>query len=175
MAEPPHYPTGLVIGRFCPPHLGHSLLIERAAERCDRLVVMVNTRAGEVVPGELRAGWLAELHPEARVVHVAHDLETDFANEALWARWMALFRSHWPYPDGPHAVFSSESYGNEVARRFGADAVAVDPGRVTVPISATQIRERPLAHLDLLAPPVRAWVEAWARGGGTAGPEAGAG
>ena len=36
----------------------------------------------------------------------------------------------------------------------------VDADRVTVPISATQIREDPGAHLHHLAPPVRAWVEA---------------
>ena len=35
------------------------------------LVVMVNTRDGEPVPGELRAQWLAELHPDVTVVEVA--------------------------------------------------------------------------------------------------------
>ena len=63
-------------------------------------------------------------------------------------------------------VFSSEPYGNEIARRFGARAVAVDPSRTAVPVSATLIRERPLEHLHFLAPPVRAWVEAQARGAG---------
>ena len=32
-----------------------------------------------------------------------------------------------------------------------------------MPISATQIREAPLDHLDFLAPHVRAWIEVWAR------------
>ena len=153
--------TGLIVGRFCPPHLGHSYLIRRSAEQVDRLVVFVNTRDGEVVPGELRAQWLADLHPEATVVEVRHDLETDFADEALWARWMALFRASWPGPgDGPQIVFSSEGYGDELARRFGAQAVGVDPGRVTVPVSATMVRDAPADHLDHLAPVVRAWVEA---------------
>jgi len=52
-----------------------------------------------------------------------------------------------------------------LARRFGAEAVGVDPGRVTVPVSATMVREAPADHLDRLAPPVRAWVEAnWLAG-----------
>jgi NadR type nicotinamide-nucleotide adenylyltransferase len=153
--------TGLVIGRFCPPHLGHSHLIARAAEQVDRLVVFVNTRDGEVVPGALRTSWLAQLHPEATVIEVHHDLDTDFGDEALWARWMKLLRSAWPGPgDGPDVVFSSEGYGNELARRFGAEAIGVDPGRLTVPVSATMVREAPHDHLDRLAPPVRAWVEA---------------
>ncbi len=155
-------PTGLIVGRFCPPHLGHSHLIERAAGAVDRLVVMVNTRDGEPIPGELRVAWLAELHPDVVVVEVRHDLPTDFDDEELWARWMALFRARWPLPEGPHVVFSSEPYGDEIARRFGARAVAVDPARTAVPVSATLIRERPLEHLQFLAPPVRAWVEAQA-------------
>jgi HTH-type transcriptional regulator, transcriptional repressor of NAD biosynthesis genes len=156
--------TGLIVGRFCPPHLGHSHLIDEAARRVDRLVVMVNTRQGEPIPGEKRAAWLAELNPDVTVVEVRHDLRTDFDDEDLWERWMDLFRSHWPYDDGPDVVFSSEPYGEEIARRFGARAVAVDPARTTVPISATLIRERPLEHLEFLAPPVRAYMEQQARG-----------
>lgn len=154
------YPTGLIIGRFNPPHLGHSYMIDWAAERCDRLVVFVNTRAGELVPGQLRAGWLAELHPRVDVVNVAHDLDNDFADEGLWARWMDLLRSRWPHEVGPHAVFSSDAYVAELARRFGAEAVIVDAERTTVPISATLIREAPADHLDRLAPVVREWVVA---------------
>jgi HTH-type transcriptional regulator, transcriptional repressor of NAD biosynthesis genes len=151
--------TGLIVGRFNPPHLGHSYIIERAAARCDRLVVFVNTRAGELVPGELRAEWLAELHQDVTVVEVAHSLDTNFDDEELWAKWMDLFRSKWPHPDGPHVVFSSDQYVSGIAERFGVDAVVVDADRVAVPISATQIREAPADHLDRLAPVVRAWVE----------------
>jgi len=153
--------TGLIVGRFCPPHLGHSHLIDRAAEQVDQLVVFVNTRDGEVVPGELRAGWLAELHPTVTVVEVRHDLDTDFGDEELWARWIALFEERWPLAgDGPAVVFSSDPYAAELARRLGATCRVVDADRLAVPISATRVREQPADHLDFLAPPVRAWVEA---------------
>ncbi len=153
------YSTGLIVGRFNPPHLGHSYMIDWATARADRLVVFVNTRAGELVPGSLRAQWLADLHPDVTVVEVAHDLDTDFSDETLWAKWMQLFQSRWPHDSGPHAVFSSDPYISELARRFEADAVVVDADRVAVPISATQIRHEPADHLDRLAPAVRAWVE----------------
>jgi cytidyltransferase-like protein len=158
--EPPH-PTGLIVGRFDPPHLGHSHMIEWAAQRCEALVVFVNTSPDrDTAPGRLRAGWLAELHPDVTVIELRHRLGTDFDDEELWARWMALFEEHWPLDDGPHAVFSSDAYVVELAVRFGADHVVVDADRVTVPISATQIRDDPGSHLRHLAPPVRAWVEA---------------
>ena len=152
--------SGLIVGRFNPPHLGHSYMIDWAAARVERLVVFVNTRDGELVPGELRAQWLADLHPNATVVEVRHDLDTDFGNEELWAKWMALFRSRWPHDSGPDVIFSSDPYVDGVAARFDATPVVVDADRVTVPISATQIREAPAAHLDRLAPAVRAWVQA---------------
>lgn len=162
MAADPRPATGLVIGRFCPPHLGHAHLITSAAASVDRLVVFVTTRAGEPIPGELRASWLTAAHPDVSVVEVRHDLPTDFADLELWERWMALFRAHWPLPTGPDVVFSSEPYGIELARRFGARAVDVDPARTTVPVSATMVRERPLEHLHHLAPEVASWIEGWA-------------
>lgn len=152
--------TGLIVGRFNPPHLGHSYMISWAAERVDHLVVFVNTRDGELVPGSLRAGWLADLHPDVVVVEIRHDLDTNFDDEELWARWMALFRSKWPHESGPDVVFSSDEYVSGIAARFGAEPVVVDAERATVPISATMIREDPAANLDFLAPGVREWVEA---------------
>jgi HTH-type transcriptional repressor of NAD biosynthesis genes len=155
------YPTGLIVGRFDPPHLGHSYMIDWAARRCDRLVVFVNSSAErDTAPGGLRAQWLDELHPHVTVIEVRHGLRTDFDDEDLWRRWIELFTDHWPHGEGPHVVFSSDGYVVELASRFDAEHVVVDADRTTVPISATQIRERPSDHLDRLAPPVRVWVEA---------------
>ena len=121
------FATGLIVGRFHPPHLGHSWFIDEAARRCERLVVFVNTRSGETVPGALRARWLADLHPHVTVREVAHDLNTDWNDEALWGKWINLFRSHWPHASGPHAVFSSDSYVAELARRPSRPDLAPDP------------------------------------------------
>ncbi len=151
--------TGLIVGRFNPPHLGHSYMIDWAASRVEQLVVFVNTRDGELVPGSRRAQWLADLHPDVVVVEVRHDLDTDFDDDELWAKWMALFRSRWPHETGPDLVFSSDPYVDGIARRCGAEPVVVDADRETVPISATMIRDDPAAHLDFLAPAVREWVE----------------
>lgn len=160
MASAVRWPTGLIVGRFDPPHLGHSHMIEQALARVGTLVVYVNSRVSDAVPGDRRAGWLAELHPAARVVEVRHDLDTDFADEQLWQRWIALFRERWPLETGPDVVLSSDAYVEELARRLGAESDIVDPQRRAVPVSATLIRGDPGGHLDRLAPPVRAWVEA---------------
>jgi hypothetical protein len=126
----------------------------------DKLTVIVFSKPDEAVPGELRARWLAGLHPAVRVVPVPTTLVTDWSDPLIWDQWIALIRTI--VPNGPDVVFSSEPYGDEVARRLGARHVCVDPERTEVPISATAIRADPLAHLDRLAPPVRDWYLAHA-------------
>ena len=56
------------------------------------------------------------------------------------------------------AVFSSEPYGTELARRFDAAPVLLDSGRDTFAVSATKVRADPVAHWDEIEPPVRAWL-----------------
>lgn len=154
----PRLPSGLIVGRFDPPHLGHSYMIDWAAARVDRLAVYVNSGVADAAPGELRAAWLSELHPQVAVVEVRHSLRTDWGDQELWQRWIDLFRRHWPYDEGPHAVFSSDPYVDGIAARLGAVPVVVDAERATVPISATMVRTAPAEHLERLAPPVREWV-----------------
>ena len=151
--------SGLIIGRFDPPHLGHSYMIEWARDRCEQLVVFVNTKQGEAAPGHLRAQWLQDLHPEVKVVQVEHDLHNDWDDQELWAKWINLLRSKWPLANGPEVVVSSDFYISELAHRLGAEALVCDPERMNVPISATLIRNDPVTHLERLAPPVRDWVE----------------
>lgn len=151
--------SGLIIGRFDPPHLGHSYMIEWARERCEQLVVFVNTKQGEAAPGHLRAQWLQDLHPEVKVVQVEHDLHNDWDDQELWAKWINLLRSKWPLANGPEVVVSSDFYISELAQRLGAEALVCDPERTNVPISATLIRNDPATHLERLAPTVRDWVE----------------
>ena len=151
--------SGLIIGRFDPPHLGHSYMIEWARERCEQLVVFVNTKQGEAAPGHLRAQWLQDLHPEVKVVQVEHDLHNDWDDQELWAKWINLLRSKWPLANGPEVVVSSDFYISELAHRLGAEALVCDPERTNVPISATLIRNDPATHLERLAPSVRDWVE----------------
>lgn len=56
------------------------------------------------------------------------------------------------------AVFSSEAYGEELARRFDAMPVRVDLDRRGVPVSGTAVRADPVAHWRWLSPAVRAWL-----------------
>jgi NadR type nicotinamide-nucleotide adenylyltransferase len=139
---------GVAIGKFYPPHLGHSYLIEHALRHVDDLAVIVCDKAGQSIPGELRASWLREIHPLARVLVVPDTLPED--DSKAWASFTLETLGY-----VPDLVFTSEDYGDAYASFLGAQHVLVDRARVSVPISATAIRENPLAHWLEMAPCVR--------------------
>jgi NadR type nicotinamide-nucleotide adenylyltransferase len=82
----------------------------------------------------------------------------DYHDPAVWDRHEQEFRATLAtVTDRPvTAVFTSEAYGTELARRFGARHVAVDPDRALVPISSTAVRADPVGSWDHLPRPVRA-------------------
>jgi NadR type nicotinamide-nucleotide adenylyltransferase len=55
-------------------------------------------------------------------------------------------------------VFTSEDYGDELARRFAARHVCVDAARELAPVSGTAVRADPVACWTWLEPPVRAYL-----------------
>ena len=144
---------GFLIGKFMPPHKGHLYLIDRALEQVDDLTVMIFWLDGQVIPGPLRAQWLRELRPQIRVVECTDNHQVDFDNPDIWALWAASMKKVWP--ETPDLVFSSEPYGEELARRMGGKHIAIDPERKDVSISATQIREAPWAYWDFIPDIVR--------------------
>jgi NadR type nicotinamide-nucleotide adenylyltransferase len=159
------FPSGLVVGKFYPPHRGHQSLIEVAAAQCRQVTVLVMAARAETVRLADRMAWLRAACrglPAVTVAGVPCDVPVDFASETVWAAQVAVMAAALegnglPWPD---AVFSSEPYGDELAARLGAQRVCVDPGRVTVPVSAAQIRASLASSWDQLIGPAQAGLAA---------------
>ncbi|GHH77175.1 transcriptional regulator NadR [Kitasatospora indigofera] len=159
---------GLVIGKFYPPHAGHHFLIRSAADACELVTVVVMAADVESIPLAARVSWVAEAwagEPHVRVAGVADNLAVDYGSEAAWDGHVALMRDGVALADAADipapevdAVFSSEPYGTELARRFDAAAVLLDQGRDTFPVSGTKVRADPAGYWADLEPPVRAWL-----------------
>ncbi|HOF86719.1 MAG TPA: adenylyltransferase/cytidyltransferase family protein, partial [Armatimonadota bacterium] len=66
--------TGVVIGKFYPPHQGHHYLINTALARCDRVAVLVCWKPEQTVPIDVRVAGLREEHPTAEIIAVADRL-----------------------------------------------------------------------------------------------------
>lgn len=142
---------GVVVGKFFPPHRGHRYLIDVAARQVRRLVVIVCAKPEDSISGELRASWIREIHPRVDVIRIDDVYDPD--DSAVWAdntvRWLGR---------APDVAFTSEDYGPRWAGLMGASHVMVDRARATVPCWASAIRARPLDHLDLVEPCVRAFL-----------------
>ncbi|HEY3873804.1 MAG TPA: AAA family ATPase [Actinocrinis sp.] len=156
---------GLVIGKFYPPHPGHHFLIRTAAQSCRRVTVVVMAAAVESIPLDERVRWLREAFRDKEgvaVQGVEDDHEIDFESAEAWSAHVTLMRAG--VDQGPHAsvpvdaVFCSEPYGAELARRFDAAEVRLDPARATFAVSGTKVRSDPVAAWPLLEPPVRGWL-----------------
>jgi HTH-type transcriptional repressor of NAD biosynthesis genes len=158
---------GLVVGKFAPLHLGHVALVEHAAARCDRVLVLSYSRPEFAGCGpERRRRWLQESFPFAEVaVLEAREVPPNAADDATHQRFLA----HWLDTRlagrlglRPDALFASEPYvapcAAVMSQVFGQPVTPVmfDAERRRVPISATRLRADPPAGLQWMPPAVRA-------------------
>lgn len=167
------FQRALVVGKFCPLHLGHVYLLDAAARACAQLVIISYTKPEfEGCAPPVRESWLRALYPAAMVLVV-----DDAALAHLSGPWHAV-----PHNDAApqqhrafvgwlcshvlaidvDAVFTSEDYGAGFARalslHFGRSVahVEVDRARVHVPVSGTVARADPFAARCMLPPLVYA-------------------
>lgn len=137
-----------------PPHRGHQHLIDFALECVDELSILVCSLKSEPIAGELRFKWMKELYPQACVLHIT-DENPSYPHEHtdFWNIWTKSIRE--VLHTGPELVFTSEDYGDELAKRLGAKHILVDLSRKQVPVSATDIRKNPFAHWEFIPSCVR--------------------
>lgn len=151
---PPPFRHGLVLGKFYPFHAGHAHLIRTATSACERVTVEVLASEVESLALEERMDWIRQEHPTARVVGGYDEAEIDFESPTAWDEHMVVIRDL--LDDPVDAVFTSDDYGAELARRLGATWVQVDPGRVVNPISGREVRRDLAGSWHLLPASTRA-------------------
>jgi NadR type nicotinamide-nucleotide adenylyltransferase len=144
---------GLVLGKFLPYHAGHAHLIRTARSHVDTLTVLVCSIAREPIPGATRFAWVAQSHQDCHVVHVDDEVpQAPEEHPEFWGIWTDLVSRHAGAID---VVFTSEAYGDELARRLDCRHICVDPARTAYPVSGTAIRQNPLAQWEYIPAIVR--------------------
>src|SRR5262245_58902923 len=85
--------TGLVLGKFLPPHVGHQYLFDFARSFVQQLTVLVCTLKSEPIPGKLRHQWVAEMAPGAQVLHVDDENPSEpHEHPDFWTIWIDTIR-----------------------------------------------------------------------------------
>lgn len=138
----------LVIGKFLPPHRGHSYVIETAIAQSHHVVVLVCDFPSQPIPAELRAAWIREIHPNVDVRTIPDIGDDD--NSERWASYTKEFLGF-----APDLVVTSEDYGDAYAHFLGCAHIKLDRERTTYPVSGTTVRKDPYAAWAFLAPCVR--------------------
>jgi HTH-type transcriptional regulator, transcriptional repressor of NAD biosynthesis genes len=152
----PLFRRGMILGKFMPPTQGHRYLAEFARGCCQRLSVLVCSTSTEPIPGHCRHAWMHHMLPNCDVIHIDEDLPAaPEEHPDFWRIWTRVI--HDAVPEPIDAVFTSEEYGTELARRLGARHLVADRGRQGVPISGTAMRANPYAHWLHLPEIVRSW------------------
>jgi NadR type nicotinamide-nucleotide adenylyltransferase len=144
----------LIVGKFAPPHRGHQLLIEAALAQADQVTVLCYAVPDfTAMRSECRAQWLRDLYPRIDVF-TPTDAPHDDAGDAVQRKFVREWLAH--HQMEIDAVFTSESYGDALARELGAQVVhrEVDRSRREIAISGRAIRGDVHAHRQWLHPSV---------------------
>jgi HTH-type transcriptional repressor of NAD biosynthesis genes len=163
------YSKGLIVGKFCPLHLGHEYAIRQMIAMCEDAFIISYTNPE--FPGcepVKRQHWLKTQFPTAIILVLAegdHGLQLPHndADERTHRRFVGrLCRDI--LGTTVDAVFTSEDYGPGFAQELTAffrelepshpavEHISVDPLRLTHPISGTQLRSNLHQHRSLVSP-----------------------
>lgn len=151
----PKVGSGIVFGKFMPPHDGHMYLLNFARRSCHRLTIMVCSLENEPIPGEIRFAWVKRLFPDCNVVHhYAPIAQLPEESPTFFTDWAETIRRHCP-GEAFDVLFASEPYGYDMAAVMGVQFIPVDERRELVPISGTLMRNEPMKYWQYLNPVVR--------------------
>ena len=141
------YKSGLVLGKFFPPHRGHLYLIDTAIENCELVHVIVCNNINQYIPGELRVKTLNEIYKDKNVIiHSMNDIhlpQHDYECNSLDEFYTLWIPEVYKLIDKIDCVFTSETYGDDFAKYLGVEHFLLDIERKKYPISGTKIRSNP--------------------------------
>jgi HTH-type transcriptional regulator, transcriptional repressor of NAD biosynthesis genes len=147
---------GLVIGKFMPVHAGHVALIDFAAAHCDEVIVSMSYTPSDPIPFQKRFDWLKEIFrdkPNIRIEIILDDFDhPQLPSEQRTKIWADKMKVVYPKID---LIFSSESYGESFAKNLEAKHMPFDEERRQFPVSASQIRQKPMTNWQFIPEPVR--------------------
>lgn len=141
---------GFITGSFRPFHKGHEALIEYGKQNCDKLTILVTTLPDEIISYKYRLSWVLSTYlndPQVDIINTVVEEPTNLSYNELSRWWGQYIRKTYGKFD---RLFTSEPYGEIFALNMWAENFQFDMKRELVPISATEIRKKPLTNWNYL-------------------------
>ena len=145
------YDTGMLIGRFQPFHLGHSIILERALDQCNKVIVVIGSAQESGTPlNPLSAAEREQIIIDSFVNRLDSDsLEKleflhlndreNWSNDASFGEYVINAIEH-TYGITPKVIFE----GKEASRNSWFDTIDIDIVQISrnkCNISGTKLRE----------------------------------
>ncbi|MEE9453736.1 MAG: AAA family ATPase [Paracoccaceae bacterium] len=146
--------TGVILGKFMPPHAGHVALVRTASYLVDRLTIILATSDNDPISPAVRKGWMEDLFPEAVVIVVNNGAKPLASDARDWARIIRGF-----HPEAIDRVIGSEDYVVDLARALNAQHFILDPMWMAFPANSVEIRKDPFDHWHSIPGYVRPYFQ----------------
>ncbi|VAW21205.1 hypothetical protein MNBD_ALPHA11-598 [hydrothermal vent metagenome] len=146
--------TGVILGRFMPPHEGHVALIRTASYLVDRLTIVLATSDNDPIPPAVRKGWMEELFPESVVIVANNGAKPLPVEHTDWATIIRGF-----HPEKIDRVIGSEDYLVILAKALNAQHFILDPMWMAYPANSIEIRQEPFEHWESIPDQVRPYFQ----------------
>lgn len=157
------YKTGVVIGRFEPPHYGHTYMIDFAATKCETLHVLLYSLKEEVIPGRERfmalskhykAVYNHEFNNRIKVKWIQKPMpQQPEEHPNFWNIWKEDISMQVEEPID--CIFGSEPYVETLGEYLECESELVDVERRVVPVSGTMCRNDFVLNWDYIIPEMR--------------------
>lgn len=131
---------GFTIGKFAPLHKGHQYLIETALKEMDKFYIVIYETDVINIPIQTRANWIKTLYPQVEILYAYHPPKQYGLDEKSVKIQMEYLLPIIQNLNCTH-FYSSEKYGEKVAKYLNIIDRRVDEKREIIPIRATNIRE----------------------------------
>ena len=159
---------GAFVGKFLPPHLGHITQIDRAAEYCDILYVVVadNTKNSKTlceksnipyITAQMRVDWLKRHYKhnkKVKVIYMNEDKHKAFpAGQKEWSYDFKKLTKN-----KVNVKFADETYRG-LNETYFPECEFVCFDRTEVDISGTKIRNNPKKYFDFIIDEAKPFFE----------------
>ena len=146
--------TGVILGKFMPPHEGHVALVRTASYLVDKLTIVLATSDSDPISPALRKGWMEDLFPESVVIVANRGKDQLPTNDPDWARIIRGF-----HPEPIDRVIGSEGYFVDLARALNAQHFILDPMWMAYPANSIEILADPFGHWHSIPDHVRPFFQ----------------
>jgi NadR type nicotinamide-nucleotide adenylyltransferase len=146
--------TGVILGKFMPPHEGHVALVRTASYLVDRLTIILSASDKDPISPSVRKSWMESLFPEAVVIVVNNGAEPLASDNVEWGPIIRGF-----HPEAIDRVIGSEGYFVDLARALNAQHFILDPMWMAFPANSVEVREDPFSHWKSIPDYVRPYFQ----------------